>query len=184
MPRATRAPRKPRPRRTSRRQNASEQTAAARLSEGFHGRPARKVRDIEETELQRLTLAELGRLEELMVILPGGQVRQLVFRTARPRLCSTPEGGQLYIVGGDQTLDLTQLAVPKGTAGKDHVDIGNVHKIVYRTSKAFHSFEPTDYVHEFGEEGGTLPTLGYDVLNQRMYLIGGSYQIQPEGITN
>jgi len=163
-------------------QNPSEEAEAAKLTEQFHGRPARKVRELETEETQRYVLAELGRLQELVVILPTGRAVKLEF-TRRPRLAASPEGGALYFEGGDQKLDLAALGI-KNDTGKDHLEIGQVLKIVYRTSKAFHSFEPTDYVHTFGEDGGTLPTLAYDVLNRRLYLIGGTYQVRPEGIVN
>ena len=165
-----------------RRRNPAEEQEAAKLTEQFHGRPARKVREIAEEETQRYVLAELGRLQELVVILPTGRAVKLEF-TRRPRLAASPEGGSLYFEGGDQKLDLAALGI-KNDTGKDHLEIGQVLKITYRTSKAFHSFEPTDYVHTFGEDGGTLPTLAYDVLNRRLYLIGGTYQVRPEGIVN
>lgn len=170
----------PRGANTSRRNPDSEETAAAKLSERFHGRPARKVRDLTSEHTERYALAELGRLQELIVIPASGKALQLTF-TQRPRLCSSPEGGALYLEGGDQTLAPSLLG---DKTGKDHLEIGAVLKIVYRTSKGFHDFEPSDYVHEFGEEGGTLPTLAYDRLNRRMYLIGGTYKVRPEGITN
>ena len=170
-------------RRRKRRNPSAEEEAAAELSEEFHGRPAEKVTDLVREEAERYALAELGRLMELHVILPSGRSVVLEFSRRRPRLCASPDGGQLYLEGGDQAVDLDTLGLAKALP-KDHVEIGAVHRIVYRTSKAFHSFEPTDYVHQFAERGGQLPTLGYDVLNKRLYLIGGIYQVRPEGIVN
>ena len=82
-------------------------------------------------------------------------------------VAATPDGGSLYFVGGDQALNLHQLGLDKFMP-KDHVAVGEVLKIVYFTSKAFHNFEPTEYEHAFGEEGGELPVLGYDVRSRKL----------------
>ena len=170
-------------RRRKRRNPDDDEAAAAKLSEKFHGRKPKKVTDLVTEDVERYALAELGRLQELHVILDSGRVVKLEFTTRRPRVAAAPDGGQLYLEGGDQKLDLGALGLANQLP-KDHLEIGRAWKIVYRTSKRFHDFEPTDYVHEFGEDGGQLPTVGYDVLNQRLYLIGGSYQVKPEGIVN
>jgi hypothetical protein len=160
-----------------RRKNSS----AAALAEEFHGRPVRKVREYVEVTEEPTELADLGTLVELQ-ILEGKHVRPLEFRRG-VRVAATPDGGQLYFVGGDQELDLVALGLDKYLP-KDHLTIGPVLKIAYHTSKAFHNFEPSVYEHRFGEDGGTLPLLHYDVRNRRLYLTGGSYQVKPEGIVN
>lgn len=164
-----------------RRRNSGEIEAAAQLAADFHGRPPRRVRTIEEAYTQPSDLADLGKLTELHVIV-GRHIVPMGFSRG-VRLAASPNGGQLYIVGGDQALDLKALGLDHQLP-KDHVTVGQVHQVVYRTSKAFHNFEPVDYVHEFGEEGGDLPYLQYDVLNRKLYLTGGTYQVRPEGITN
>ncbi len=167
---------------TKRRKNGSEEAAAAALSEAFHGRPAKSVRDVEEIYHERLELADLGRLIELRVLVDDDHERALQF-SGNVRVCSSPDGGQLYIVGGDQALDLETLGLAKYLP-KDHVTVGPAIAIAYHTSKVFHNFEPQDYEHEFGEDGGELPVLGYDVQSQKLYLTGGSYQVRREGIVN
>ena len=160
-----------------------EEKAAGNLSAEFHGRPPHQITDITTERIERYALAELGRLIELAVTLPSGQSVLLQFSGRRPRVASSPDGGQLYFEGGDQALDLKQLGLSKQLP-KDHVEIGVVRKIVYHTSKKFHDFEPGEYVHEFGEEHGERPTLAYDALNKRLFLVGGTYQTRPEGIRN
>jgi hypothetical protein len=164
-----------------RKKNQDTAAAAAALSEQFHGRPVRKVREIVETFDEPIDLADLGRLVELQV-LDGRHVRPMEFR-AGVRVGCTPDGGQIYFVGGDQEISLEALGLAKWLP-KDHVTIGPVAKIAYHTSKVFHDFEPSDYEHDFGEERGLLPLLHYDVRNKKLYLTGGSYQVRPEGITN
>lgn len=165
----------------ARRKNRDTAATAAALSEQFHGRPVRKVREIVETFEEPSELADLGRLVELQ-LLEGKHVRPLQFR-AGVRVGATPDGGQLYFVGGDQEIDLEELGL-KRWLPKDHVTLGHVVKIAYFTSKVFHDFEPSTYEHEFGEERGIMPQLHYDVRNKKLYLTGGSYQVRPEGITN
>jgi hypothetical protein len=162
------------------RKNGEEQAAAA-LSEAFHGRPARTVRDVEELYNERTTLADLGRLIEL--IIETDRYEATLRFKGNIRVAASPDGGSLYFVGGDQSLDLNELGLGRYLP-KDHITVGRVRKIVYFTSKAFHSFEPSEYEHEFGEEGGELPILGYDVRSRKQYLTGGSYQVKPEGIRN
>ncbi len=176
----TRAPKRA-PRRG--RRNPDETSQAAELYEKFHGREATRSRTVIETTEERTTLASLGRLIELQVYLPSGKLVGLDFHGTTVTLASSPDGGQLYFLKGDQQLDLSSLGLARYLP-KDHVAVGSVWKIVYHTSKAFHNFEPTDYVHEFGEENGILPVLGYDTQSRKLYLTGGSYQVKPEGIVN
>lgn len=155
---------------------------AAALSEAFHGRPARSARTVEEKVDEPDTLTDLGRLVQLEVLIDEAHLATLSF-SAGVRVASTPDGGSLYFVGGDQSLNLARLALGKYLP-KDHITIGQVQKIVYATSKAFHNFEPCEYEHEFAEEGGELPVLGYDTRSRKLYLTGGSYHVAPEGIRN
>lgn len=158
----------------AKKRNGSEAEAAAELSEQFHGRPVKKVTGYELQEAYQDNLANLGRLLRLDVLEEDGSARRLEFKTNVRVMCS-PNGRQLFFIGGKQKLSLK-------TAGKDLVTVGLVGEIEYHTAKDFHDFEPVDYTHEFGEEGGTLPTLLYDALNERMLLSGGSYRVERPGI--
>ena len=163
------------------RKNPDEELqAAARLSEQFHGRPARRVREVEEVEHGRDTLADLGRMISFTVWVDEDRPFELTFKGVR--LACSPDGGQLYLVG-NQRLDLEALRLDRYMP-KDHITVGPVETIVYHTSKAFHNFEPIGYEHTFAEEGGEQPVLGYDVLSEKFYLTGGSYHVKPEGIVN
>lgn len=159
-----------------------ELAAAAKMSEEFHGRPARKVTKFKTRIKERDALADLGRLIQMKLYVRPRERADLDF-TGNIRLACTPDGGQLYFVGGDQTTDLAAFGL-KATLPKDHVLLGEVRQITYHTSKVFHNFEPTDYWHNFGDEGGERPVLHYDVQNGLLYLTGGSYQVRPEGIAN
>ncbi len=159
----------------------SGEAQAARLSELFHGRPAHEIRDYIEEVSERAVLAKLGRLMELRAATEDGDYVGLKPRGVQA--CCSPDGGQIYFVGGDQAIDLAAIGVTKQLP-KDHVVIGECDYIEYHTTKDFHDFEPVDYHHQFGEETGELPTLCYDVLNQKLYLAGGAYKVKREGIVN
>mgnify|MGYP001145670713 CR=1 FL=1 len=161
-----------------RKTNPDELKQAAQLSEAFHGRPARIVRELEDTLNVRDVYTDLGALIELDVELPDGE-RATISATGA-RLLASPDGTQLYIEGGDQSLDARALHLPE----KDLAVVGTLHSVTYRTRKGFDGFELVDYQHEFGEDGGERPLLLYDALNQRLLIAGGSYQIKPEGIVD
>jgi hypothetical protein len=167
---------------TSRKRNPNGALeAAAELTSQFHGRPADKITVVAETEAEHSAVAELGRLLELHIENPYGETFRLSFHGTRVKVCATPDGRNIVFIGGDQAIDLESLGIE---TDKDQLPLGECTHIVYATKKAFHNFEPTDYVHEFGEESGDRPTLGYSPLNTRLYLEGGRYQVRPEGITD
>lgn len=163
------------------RRNNSEAEAARALTEAFHGRPMRSVREVTERYETPTQLADLGRLVLLDVRTSQGRVD--LGRGGNVRVAATGDGRNLYFVGGNQTLDLAQLGLGH-VLPRDYVPLGKVRKIVYFTSKDFHNFEPVEYVHKFGEEGGEPPDLVYDTRNRKLLLVGGSYEVRREGIVN
>jgi hypothetical protein len=126
---------------------------AEELSREWHGRDNETVTEIEEIETYPENLAELADLEELGVLSADLVGRyQICFKKDRPKLCA-PDGRNLEIVGGDQSLS----EVPEGIdyQGKKLVPLGYLVSIVYETDK--HHLEgsngyPESYEHYFGEE--------------------------------
>ena len=175
------ARRKHNPKRHGRRRKNQETAdvqlkAAERMYTKFHGRKPKGHSIVEQARVIPSVLSDLGKMIELEVR-PLGTLK---FNGTGVRLGVTGEGGQLYFVKGDQSISLA--GIPH--KGKDHVDLGFAHKIVYLTSKDFHNFEPSEYVHRFGEEDRIRPTAHYDVRSKRLYLTGGNYQVRREGIVN
>lgn len=164
------------------RRRPNQEPSAAELSEQFHGRPVREVTAVMETVRTRTELAQLGRLLELIVLTDEDRYLSLPFERRGVELCASPSGGQLYLVGGNQRLDLESVDVE--ATGKDDLEIGELVAVVYHSRKGFHAFEPTEYVHEFGEESGFRPRLCYDALNCALRITGGNYQVKPEGIVD
>jgi hypothetical protein len=159
----------------------SDLDAVARMYTQFHGRPPKEWRTVTQKRVTPDVLADLGRLIELRFRRPGYHDK-LTFPESGPRsvrVATTGNGGQLYFVGGDQEIDLRGAGFE---LPKDHVCLGKCHTIVYFTSKDFHNFEPSEYIHHFGDEGGERPHGGYDIPSKRLYLIGGDYRVKREGI--
>ena len=151
---------------------------AKKLYRKFHQTGSHGHRDVAITTAVPTHLAQLGRLIEVHVAAPKGN---FVLAPKGVTLTSTPDGKQMYFVGGDQVPPLSQLGVD---GSKVHVCLGTLKKIVYLTRKGFHNFEPVEYVHRMGEEGGVPPELNYDTQSKLLYLVGGTYRVKPAGITN
>lgn len=158
--------------------------SAEGLFEEFHGRESQEELLVGEEEKYRDDLAVLGELRELVV------VDKPTSKTGVPvqfdgddnvMLASTPSGNQYLFVGGNQELDLREFGV---NGKKDKVSLGWVYSITYYTDKQHLSGpkEAWEYEHKFGEEGGELPMLVYDRMNERMELVGGSYKTTGRGI--
>jgi hypothetical protein len=169
---------------------------AKQVSEGFHGRKTEYVEDIIEIEKYRTKLAHLGDLVEFEILDRGGRaVIPIEFEEhdteGHVSVGATPDRAQILLSGGDQCLDLDSFTdLSENEKRKDYVRIGEVYSISYYTDK-HHLTGPkyqekgTEYIHVFGEEeGGERPVLIYDRLNERLMLIGGSYEIRDEGIWN
>lgn len=156
------------------------------LSEEFHGRPPGSVTTILEAEKYRKDLAVLGRLVSLSVLVGKNKVQDIRFKNGT-QLASAKTGNQYFIVGGDQSIDLSAFNIKGAAANKDLIDLGEAYSVVYHTDKhhlAGPSYQKdgTEYEHKFGEKGGQRPILVYDTLNQRLALVGGTYETRAEGI--
>lgn len=155
--------------------------AAAALSEAWHGRPASVATDHIDKVHYHGVLTDLGRLKEITVMVTERKGQKILF-DKDTRLASSENGKQLYVVGGDQSIDLSLLGIDGEEAEKDCVFVGEVHSIVYVTAK--HHLGRADmiigpYEHHMGEKGGTMPVMVYDRLNDQIGFAGGSYFIDP-----
>lgn len=154
---------------------------AARQFESFHGKAPGKVREYDLSMRYPEHFAELGELKELRIYLDEMNPEFVIKGFGGTQLVSTPDGSNLYLIGGDQSIDMAAMGI---ASDKDLVELGPCVYISYFTVKGFHDFEPTTYWHEFGEEDDIYPVLAYDRLNKNLFLLGGNYRVRPEGITN
>lgn len=166
------------------RNSGGEFGSAQELYETFHGRPSEETIVVTEEVEERSALAGLGKLVELDVVTLSGLEATIGFESHRPMLTSSPDGNQLYIMGGDQELDLDELEMDGPEWVKDLMVIGILTQVTYETQKSFHQFQLIDYWHDLGEESGVQPLLVYDTLNNRLSVVGGQYEVKFEGIVN
>lgn len=158
---------------TTRRKNSIE--GAAAVSESWHGRPVKNVREVEEAYRIRTSLADLGGLEELVLDRP----KPNTLRFGKDvRVCAAPASAdkmsrQLYFEGGKQCVDLEAAGVDV----HDKVPLGEVISITYWAKKDHLGSSEDPWEHHFGDEGGDRPLLVYDHLNKKLELVGGSYYI-------
>lgn len=162
--------------------NLDEIQEAQKLYETFQGKESTGVVDLHEPDDRRDDFAMLGWLISL-TIQPRTRDEeiQLTFRNDKVRLASNAEGTQLYLLGGSQDLNgcLKQFQVDES---KDLVELGEAKKVVYLARKAHSNFEPIEWEHTFGEEGGIPPFAHYNRLQKRIFLTGGTYKMEKPGI--
>jgi hypothetical protein len=161
---------------------------ADKLYEDFHGVAPTKTTKILTQVQARSDLAELGPVVELKVHLLTDKKHAFRYDPEDCEnaimLCSSPDGKQLYFVGGDQSIDLGSIGMDSDEWTRDTMVLGILTMVTYRTRKGFDKFKLTDYYHELGEESGMQPLLVYDNINGLLSVAGGQYEVRPEGIVN
>jgi hypothetical protein len=159
---------------------------AATLYEEFHGAPSTETLEVTEEIHYHGHLAALGDLVKLKVTTPAGAKATIDFDAAaggRPILSSNETGTQLYIRGGDQSVDLRALGITGAEAERDSVVIGDLDQCEYETAKQFDGMKKIVYFHRLGTEPvGLLPVLVYDTINQLLSISGGTYRVEDVGI--
>ncbi len=173
----------PVPTRTRRKRNYA---GAADLYKQFHGKESEFVTEYEVFEEDPFhnhpELGQLGKLVSLTVKPAIGDKYKIEWdEKEAPDLCGEPNGKQLYIVGGNQTLGSN---IAEGDANKELLDLGECRQVEYFTRKGFDNFQAVTYYHKLGEETGETPRLLYDRKRKRLFFAGGAYRIKPEGIVN
>jgi hypothetical protein len=164
----------------------SESESAAALYEQFHGRPSSETLEYHEEIEVPDELAGLGDLTEIKVATMSGLDVTLSFEDDPPKLCSTPDGKQLHIIGGDASLPLDKLKMDGDKWLRDSMVIGVLYELTYRTQKDFRRFSLTDYFHKFADpkekRSDVEPMLIYDSVNKQLSVSGGQYAISKPGI--
>lgn len=165
----------PNRRRTDRmRRNPSEEQQAVRLFQGFHGHDPEEIVKKHVSAATRLDYAALGDLVYLKVETPAGKKAKFNFHGDGVKLASSPDGKQLYCIGGNQNI---LPCLDDDSKQKDFIDLGDAIEVAYLARKIHGKFQPVEYYHEFGEVDGTLPRLAYDKLRKQIFFIGGNYWV-------
>lgn len=161
--------------------NPDDLKSAAAMYETFHQRAPGHILEFEQGYQYPQNYAEMGKLKELRFFLDKANPDFPLTSFGECLAVCTPDGNNIYFVGGDQSIDFAALGF---SSDKDFVELGPCGYIVYDTTKGFHDFRRTNYWHRFGEEDGIFPRLGYDRLNRTLFLLGGNYRVKREGIVN
>lgn len=74
------------------------------------------------------------------------------------------------------------VAVAVPPRPRELVKLGTLEAVTYSTEKGGEGFQ--HWEHEFGEEGGRKPVLAMDPANERLHIVGGSYTVEDDGITD
>lgn len=164
---------------------ANPEGPAAELYEKFHGKASERIDIVEEEVHYHEHLTALGDLVELKIKTPTRIRATLRFPDeGAPTLASSEDGRQLFVVGGDQKVNLRDIEMDSAQWRRDMMDLGELLEVTYHTVKGFHKFEPINYFHKLGEETGVKPRILYDTRNERLLVAGGQYAVKPEGIVN
>lgn len=165
-------------------------TAAAEVFEEFQGRPSREVVTVAKKIHRHDHLAAAGELRKLKVKGVDGQTHSISgFKGSL--LCFNEQKNQLFIEGGDQSINLEDYGIRKP---HELETLGKVLAVEYFTTKD-HLGEDggtATYAHRFrttNENGkhvtvdvARYPDLIYRVREAQMEFSGGSYFIRREGI--
>jgi hypothetical protein len=163
---------------------------AQQVFEEFHGFPSTEVLEYVEQVHFHSALAGIGPLISMTV---QHGTKEALLAAPDPanakigdvvQLTATEDGRQFVLVGGDQQIPLEALMGKFGLTKhdvRDHMVIGQITRITYRTRKSFESNgqEEIDFYHDLGGEhsDGVLPTLIYKPRNPSMEIAGGRYFI-------
>jgi len=161
-------------RKDRKRRNPDETRQAVKLFQSFHGRDPEEIAEKHVSAEMRKDYAAVGALEYLKVVTPLGQTAQFNFDGDGVTLASSPEGKQLYCIGGNQNLSQCLTA---DSLAKDFIDLGECIEVQYLARKVHGNFEPVSYFHKFGEKTGERPQLAYDKLKKQIFFVGGAYFI-------
>ena len=156
------------------RRNPSEEEQAVRLFQGFHGQDPKEIVEKHVSSATRLDYTALGDLVYLKVETPTGKETEFNFSGDGVKLAISPDGKQLYCIGGNQNI---LLCLDEDSKQKDFIDLGDGIEVAYLARKIHGKFQPVEYYHEFGEVDGTLPRLMYDKLRKQIFFIGGNYWV-------
>jgi hypothetical protein len=156
--------------------------AAADTYKKFHGKEPEVITEIETKIHEHSTLSGIGKLVKLVILGVDGRAEVTITNFKGALLAQDEEGRQLFVVGGDQKVNLADFGI-----GKPHEQelLGAVKEVWYDTEKTH--LRPQDggkaiYHHTFGGKKARLPVMIYDVRNELLQFAGGQYDMPEVGI--
>lgn len=174
------------------------EAAAASRYEYFHGKPAEEVFEITTPKHEHSVLSGIGKLKKLVILAIDGKTQVELHGFKGALLAQDENGKQLFIEGGDQSVNLEDFGLSRRHAHEQEI-LGAVTDIVYFTEKRHLAPEDggvANYAHPFGQKrvrdnngdrhipiiGARLPIAIYDVRNKLILFAGGTYDLPEVGI--
>ena len=173
------------------------EAAAGEIAAEFHGAPGNEIEEIHEQVHEHEYLGKLATLLCLRVETESHYKAEIKFpeagKRSEVRLAVSEDGTSLYIVGGDQSLDLRALHMGGEKWRKDLMVIGRVKEMEYWTAKGMDDFKPSVYWHKSREglsKDGTRhvvvsevdSVLLYDSRSALLSFAGGQSYVDRSGV--
>ena len=137
--------------RRQRRKNAAggSMEQAEKLYEKFQGKPPEEIRDLAiKNEVQK-NYTYLGEFSRAGFVQDDGEVWWINFEGDGVKLAASPDGNQLYLIGGNQNI-LPILRDRGVDTSKDLISIGRCYCLYYVAAKSQTNFELTEWEHYLG----------------------------------
>ena len=175
------------------RKNHHNEPAAIEAYKDFHGREPEELLEFETKTHYPGRTAAIGELISLKIRVPAGRVSDggrvvTVKNFNGAMLTRHPSKVQLYVEGGDQSLDLDEFGLSNSDAHEVEY-LGHLVEVTYYTVKDHLGREggEANYVHKFGVNEATAektecPRVNYRVADEQIEFSGGGYTIPSEGI--
>jgi hypothetical protein len=157
----------------------------------FHGREPEKILVIKEKVHAHTHLSGLGELRQLKILAPAGRYRvTLTFEDGKTILAQNEKRNQLFVRGGDQSVDLKAFGLDKPY--HENEVLGQLLRVDYFTTKDHlrpedggtavyrHTFRGSSRFISFGKK--RKPTVLYNTVDKLLDIAGGGYTIPKEGI--
>lgn len=172
-----------------------ERKAATEIYTGFHAQAPGESLVLNEPHIPEGTYPELGLLVNVK-FRPTNRnaetryVRAFVVPQENVHVIGDLERDQIYFAGGNQYFSHEEMRKLGWDGSQNQFEVGEAIEITYIARKYHEEVQASargeivEWVHEFGEESGELPTFWYDVAVKRIYLRGGAYKITDRGIVN
>lgn len=134
---------------TARKRNPDGLEQGKQLFKDFWGKDPEGMREMAlKTEVAK-DYVYLGDLYGGKFLQDDGRLLDVKFGADKIKLASSPDGRQLYCIGGNQ--DMSGVAKEIGAdSSKDLVSLGRWHTVVYLAAKSMTNFEVTEWTHDFG----------------------------------
>lgn len=161
----------------ARRRKNPEETAVE-FYRKTHGRDPDVDVLVTETLQEHSSLAGVGRLEEMAIRTVTGETVD-VWGFKGVVLASNEKGTQLFVKGGDQSVDLDDFDIE---AKHEMQVLGQLVSVVYHTRKDHLTADTGgkgSYEHFFDKP---RPTVIYDVRNKLLTIAGGAYVLKDVGV--